>query len=134
MQCLDGVRRVRLDVAATVLTWNHAHDILADVDVGFDRQGTGVHGTHALELLLAARIELLVEGRVSIDEQLNVGLDPAGNVGDALDLEAQTAVAGREGDVEQGGGEGRVGHARVERLGFDDALGGDERRSCSGEP
>lgn len=84
------------------LTWNCAHDFRADVDVGLDGQGPGVHGAHALELLLAARVELLVHGGESVDEQLDVGLDLAGNVGDTLNLEAQTAVTGSKGDVEEG--------------------------------
>ena len=62
------------------LTWNYTHNVLANVDVGFDGQRAGVHGAHALELLLAAGVELLVHSRVSIYEQLNVGLDLAGDV------------------------------------------------------
>jgi hypothetical protein len=116
------------------LTWNDAHDVVANVDVGFDGQRSGVHWAHALELLLAARVELLVHGGVSIYEQLDIGLDLAGDIGDTLNLEGQTAVAGRECDVEEGGREAGVGHARVERLGFDDALCRDEGCGDGSEP
>lgn len=133
MRCLCGVRGIGQQLS-TCLTWNDAHDVLANVDVGFDSQRSGVHWAHALELLLTAGVELLVHGRVSIDEQFDVGLDLAGNVGDTLDLEAQTAVAGGECDVEEGGGEAGVGHARVERLGFDDALARHDGRCDGCEP
>lgn len=107
-------------------TWNLAHEVLADVQVGLDFQRACDHGAHALEFLGAAGIELLVHGRVSVDEQLHVSLDSAGNVGNALDLEAQTAVVGRKGDIEERGREARVGHAGVQRARLDDALTGDE--------
>lgn len=93
--------RMRHAEAQEGLTWDCAHDFLANIDVGLDCQGPGVHGAHALELLLAARVELLVHGRESVDEQLNVGLDLAGDVGDTFNLEAQTAVTGGKGNVEE---------------------------------
>lgn len=119
---------------ATRPTWNLAHKFLANVQVGFNSQRSGVHGAHALEFFVATRVQLLVHGRISVDEQLHFGLDLAGNVGDTLDLEAQTAVVGGKGDVEEGGREAGVGHARVERARLDDALSGDERHGSGGQP
>jgi hypothetical protein len=109
-------------------------DILADVKVGNDGQRSGVHGTHALELLVAARVELLDHGGVAIDEQLELCLDPAIDVGDSLNVEAQTAVVGRQGDIEESCREGRVGHARIERARLEDALSSDEGSGGGGEP
>ena len=83
-------------------TWNLLYNVFGNSYVGLDNQRPGVHGAHALEVLAAAGVELLVHGRVAIDEQLQLGLDLASDVGDALDLEVQTAVVGRQDDIEEG--------------------------------
>jgi len=115
--------------------WNLAHDVRAYVvKVGLDGQGSRVHGAHALKLLAGTGVELLGQGEVAVDEELHLGVDLAGDVGDALNVEAQTAVVGRQGDVEERRREGRVGHARVERLRLEDALGGSQRQGGGGEP
>ena len=103
----DGVRnscsalasaRPRLEI---VLTRQLVDDVLTDVQVGFDSERPRVHGAHAFQLFLATRIKLLRHGRVAVDQQLQVGLDIAGDVGDTLDVEGQTPIAGCECDVEE---------------------------------
>lgn len=95
-------------------TWDLAEKVLADIQVGADSERSGVHWAHALQFLIAAGVELLVHGSVAIDDELQLGGDLAGDVGNTLDDEAQTAVVGGEGDIEEGCGEAGVGHARVQ--------------------
>lgn len=71
-----------------MLTWNLAHDIGTDVDVGVDVEVASVHGAHALEFFVLARVQVLLEGRVAVDEQLHLSVDIAGDVGYTFDGEA----------------------------------------------
>lgn len=91
VQVRDGVGNSR----------NLAHEALTNVGkVGFDGQRSSVHWAHAVELLAGARVELLGHGKVTVDVELHLRLDLASDIGDTLDVEAQTAVVWRQGNVE----------------------------------
>lgn len=107
-------------------TGNLGHDIRADVDIRLDAEVASVHGTHARQLRVVAWVQVFRNRLVAVHEELQLGADHAGDVGDALDVEAQTPVVGREGDIEESGREPGVRLARVERRRCDDALAGGE--------
>ena len=97
-------------------------------DIGLDVDLTSVHGAETLEVGIGARIQFLLEDPVAVCKDLELSRDISRNVRDTDNVEGQGLVVWREDDVEEGGGEARVGHARVERVGFDHALGRGEGR------